>query len=189
MSSVQAAAGVAQTLAARRDEIARGWADLPLFTTVYGGQRDEAVAEATRLADAVVELAGSGRTDDFLAPSFAAVRDVLSRITSERLRSGGDLQQVMDEIGQLRQPMTAIFDGQPGATTVPVGLVAMTELIGSLRVAAVVALLSESDEVVARQRQELMEISTPVIRLWDGIVAVPLIGTLEIGRASCRERV
>jgi rsbT co-antagonist protein RsbR len=112
------------------------------------------------------------------------VRDVLSRITSDRLRSGGDLQQVIDEIGQLRQPMTAIFDGQPGATTVPVGLVAMTELIGSLRVAAVVVLLSESDEVVARQRQELMEISTPVIRLWEGIVAVPLIGTLDSMRSQ-----
>jgi rsbT co-antagonist protein RsbR len=184
VSSGQAAADAAQTLAARRDEIAHGWAGLPLFTTVYGGQRDEAVAEATRLAEAVVDLAESGRTDDFLAPSFAAVRDVLSRITSERLRSGGDLQQVIDEIGQLRQPMTAIFDGQPGATTVPVGLVAMTELIGSLRVAAVVALLSESDEVVARQRQELMEISTPVIRLWEGIVAVPLIGTLDSVRSQ-----
>jgi rsbT co-antagonist protein RsbR len=184
VSSGQAAADAAQTLAARRDEIARGWADLPLFTTVYGGQRDEAVAEATRLAEAVVELAESGRTDDFQAPGFAAVRDVLSRITSERLRSGGDLQQVIDEIGQLRQPMTAIFDGQPDAATVPVGLVAMTELIGSLRVAAVVVLLSESDEVVARQRQELMEISTPIIRLWEGIVAVPLIGTLDSVRSQ-----
>jgi rsbT co-antagonist protein RsbR len=184
VSSGQAAADAAQTLAARRDEIARGWADLPLFTMVYGGQRDEAVAEATRLAEAVVELAESGRTDDFQAPGFAAVRDVLSRITSERLRSGGDLQQVIDEIGQLRQPMTAIFDGQPDAATVPVGLVAMTELIGSLRVAAVVVLLSESDEVVARQRQELMEISTPIIRLWEGIVAVPLIGTLDSVRSQ-----
>ena len=184
MSSEQAAAKVAETLAARQDEIVRGWADLPLFTTVYGGQRDESMAEATRLFDALVELAGSGRTDDFRAPGFAAVREVLSRITSERLRSGGDLQQVLDEIGQLRQPVTAIFDGHPGAVTVPAELVAMTELIGSLRVVAVVVLLGESDEVVARQRMELMEISTPVIRLWEGIVAVPLIGTLDSVRSQ-----
>jgi rsbT co-antagonist protein RsbR len=48
----------------------------------------------------------------------------------------------------------------------------------------VVVLLSESDEVVARQRQELMEISTPIIRLWEGIVAVPLIGTLDSIRSQ-----
>ncbi|HEY1672477.1 MAG TPA: STAS domain-containing protein, partial [Streptosporangiaceae bacterium] len=184
MSTVEAAAGAAQTLSARREEIARDWASLPLFTTVYGGQQDEAFAAAIRLVEAMVELAGSGRADDVRAPSFAIVRDVLSRITSDRLRSGGDLQQVMDEIGQLWIPLTAMFDTHPGAATVPAELLAVTELIGSLRVAAVVVLLSESDEVVARQRQELMEISTPVIRLWEGIVAVPLIGTLDSIRSQ-----
>ena len=184
MSTVEAAAGAAQTLSARREEIARDWASLPLFTTVYGGQQDEAFAAAIRLVEAMVELAGSGRADDVRAPSFAIVRDVLSRITSDRLRSGGDLQQVMDEIGQLWIPLTAMFDSHPGAATVPAELLAVTELIGSLRVAAVVVLLSESDEVVARQRQELMEISTPVIRLWEGLVAVPLIGTLDSIRSQ-----
>ncbi len=184
MSTVEAAAGAAQTLSARREEIARDWAGLPLFTTVYGGQQDEAFAAAIRLVEAMVELAGSGRADDVQAPSFAMVRDVLSRITSDRLRSGGDLQQVMDEIGQLWIPLTEMFDSHPGAATVPAELLAVTELIGSLRVAAVVVLLSESDEVVARQRQELMEISTPVIRLWEGIVAVPLIGTLDSIRSQ-----
>ena len=184
MSSVQAAADAAQTLAARRADIARHWAELPLFTTVYGGQKDDAVAAANRLIEALVELAESGRTEDYRAPGFIAMRDVLSRVTSDRLRSGGDLQQVVDEIGQLREPLTAIFDGQPGATTVPAALIAVIELIGTLRVAAVVVLLGESDEVVARQRQELMEISTPVIRLWEGIVAVPLIGTLDSVRSQ-----
>jgi rsbT co-antagonist protein RsbR len=184
VSSVQATAEAAQTLAARRDEIARGWADLPLFTTVYGGQRDDAVAAASRLLEALVGLAESGRTEDYQAPGFGAIREELSRITSDRLRTGGDLQQVVDEIGQLRDPLTAIFDGHPGATTVPAALIAVTELIGTVRVAAVVTLLGESDEVVARQRQELMEISTPVIRLWEGIVAVPLIGTLDSMRSQ-----
>ncbi|HEY2277197.1 MAG TPA: STAS domain-containing protein [Streptosporangiaceae bacterium] len=184
MSTVEAAAGAAQTLSARREEIARDWASLPLFTTVYGGQQDEAFAAASRLVEAMVELAGSGQADDVRAPSFAVVRDVLSRISSDRLRAGGDLQQVMDEIGQLWIPLTAMFEGHPGAAMVPAELLAVTELIGSLRVAAVVVLLSESDEVVARQRQELLEISTPIIRLWEGIVAVPLIGTLDSIRSQ-----
>ncbi|HEX3752743.1 MAG TPA: STAS domain-containing protein [Streptosporangiaceae bacterium] len=189
MSSVQAASEAAQTLAARREEVAHSWADLPLFTSAYGSQRDEAASAATRLVEAMVELAQSGRIDDYLAPGFTAVREVLSQVTSERLRSGGDAQQVIDEIGQLQQPLTALFDGQSlnghaDTTTVPAALLAVTELIGSLRVAAVVALLGESDEMMARQRQELMEISTPVIRLWEGIVAVPLIGTLDSARSQ-----
>jgi rsbT co-antagonist protein RsbR len=184
VTSVQAVADAGKMLAARREEIARGWADLPLFTTVYAGQRDDAVVAATRLVEALVELAESGQTDNFRAPGFAAVRDVLSRITSDRLRNGGDLQQLIFEIGQLREPVTAMFDGDPSATTVPAALIAASELIGALRVAAVVVLLGESDEVVARQRMELMEVSTPVIRLWEGIVAVPLIGTLDSTRSQ-----
>jgi anti-anti-sigma regulatory factor len=143
-----------------------------------------------------------------LATSAGAFTNFSPPLTGST-RSGGDAQQVIDEIGQLQQPLTALFDGQPlngqspashspdgqspygqpvavqpEAATVPATLLAITELIGSLRVAAVVALLGESDEVVARQRQELMEISTPVIRLWEGILAVPLIGTLDSTRSQ-----
>lgn len=184
VSSVDAAAEAAAVLAARRDEIAKHWADLPLFTTVFAGQRDDAVAAAGELVDALVETGRSGDTDDFRAAGYGAVRKVLSRITSVRLRAGGDLSQVVAEIGQLRQPVKAMFDGDPDATVVPAALLAASELIGTLRVAAVAVVLSESDAVVARQRQELMEVATPVIRLWDGILAVPLIGTLDSSRSQ-----
>ncbi len=179
-----AAAGAAAALAARREEIVRHWADLPLFTTVFAGQRDDAVAAAGRLLDALVETARTGRTDDFRSPGFGAVGDVLSQITSGRLRAGGDLNQVVAELGQLREPVRAILDGEPDASVVPVAVLAASELIGALRVAAVVVLLGESDQVAARQRLELMETATPVIRLWEGIVAVPLIGTLDSSRSQ-----
>jgi rsbT co-antagonist protein RsbR len=38
--------------------------------------------------------------------------------------------------------------------------------------------------VIVRQQQELLDLSTPVIKLWDGIVAVPLIGTLDSERTQ-----
>jgi rsbT co-antagonist protein RsbR len=44
--------------------------------------------------------------------------------------------------------------------------------------------LGEGQELIARQRQQLMELSTPVIKLWDGVVAVPLIGTLDSARSQ-----
>lgn len=186
MSSVDgAAAGAAATaLAERREEIARQWAGLPLFTTVYGGQHDDAMASANRLLDALIDLGRTGRADDFRSPAFASVSDVLSRMTSDRLRSGGDLTQVVAELGQLREPVRAILDGSPDPGVVPVEILGASELIGALRVAAVVVLLGESDDVAARQRHELMEYATPVIRLWEGIVAVPLIGTLDSSRSQ-----
>ena len=184
VSSVDQAADAAAALSARREEIVRGWADLPLFTSVFAGQRDDAEATAGLLLDALIEVARSGQTDDFRAPSFDTIRDVLSRVTSVRLRAGGDFSQIVTEISELREPVQAALDGDPGAAIVPAALVTASDAIGSMRVAAVSVLLGESDEVVARQRQELLETTTPVIRLWEGIVAVPLIGTLDSNRSQ-----
>lgn len=184
MTSVDEAADAAAALSARREDIVRGWADLPLFTSVFAGRRDDAEATAGLLLDALIEVARSGRTDDFGTPSFDTIRDVLSRVTSVRLRAGGELGQIVAEIAELRDPVRAALDGEPGATMVPAALVAASDAIGSVRVAAVAVLLGESDEVVARQRQELLETTTPVIRLWEGIVAVPLIGTLDSNRSQ-----
>jgi rsbT co-antagonist protein RsbR len=44
--------------------------------------------------------------------------------------------------------------------------------------------LSAGEELIARQRQQLLEVATPVIRLWEGVVAVPLIGTLDSARSQ-----
>ncbi len=77
------------------------------------------------------------------------------------------LSQIVAEIGELRGPVKAVFDEAPDAAMVPTALVTASEVVGALRVAAVVALLNESDDAVARQRQELLETTTPVIRLWD----------------------
>jgi len=44
--------------------------------------------------------------------------------------------------------------------------------------------LSAGEELIARQRQQLLEVATPVIKLWDGVVAVPLIGTLDSARSQ-----
>jgi rsbT co-antagonist protein RsbR len=40
------------------------------------------------------------------------------------------------------------------------------------------------EEVISRQEQELLELSTPVVRLWDGVLALPLIGTLDSARTQ-----
>ena len=40
------------------------------------------------------------------------------------------------------------------------------------------------EEVIARQQQELLELSTPVVQLWDGVLALPLIGTLDSARTQ-----
>jgi len=69
-------AAAAAAPSARREDIVRGWADLPLFTAVFAGQRDDDVTTAGVLPDALIEVARSGRADDFRATGFDTIRDV-----------------------------------------------------------------------------------------------------------------
>jgi rsbT co-antagonist protein RsbR len=56
--------------------------------------------------------------------------------------------------------------------------------MGTLRLVVMESALNEGRALIDRQRMELLETATPVIRLWDGIVAVPLIGTLDSARSQ-----
>ncbi|HET8668630.1 MAG TPA: STAS domain-containing protein, partial [Terriglobales bacterium] len=61
---------------------------------------------------------------------------------------------------------------------------AASQLIDSLGLITAESYISAREEVIQRQQQEMMELSTPVVKLWDGIVALPLIGTLDSARTQ-----
>jgi rsbT co-antagonist protein RsbR len=60
----------------------------------------------------------------------------------------------------------------------------ISTLIDHLGLLTTDAALKTREEFITRQQQELMELSTPVVRLWDGILALPLIGTLDSARTQ-----
>ena len=61
---------------------------------------------------------------------------------------------------------------------------AATELLDSLGLYTTEIYQKTREEVIARQQQEMLELSTPVVKLWDGILALPLIGTLDSARTQ-----
>jgi rsbT co-antagonist protein RsbR len=56
--------------------------------------------------------------------------------------------------------------------------------MGTLRLVVMQTTVSAGEELIARQREQLLEVATPVIKLWEGVVAVPLIGTLDSARSQ-----
>jgi len=59
-----------------------------------------------------------------------------------------------------------------------------TELLDRLGLLSTEFHQKAREEVIARQQQEMMELSTPVVKLWDGILALPMIGTLDSARTQ-----
>jgi rsbT co-antagonist protein RsbR len=178
---------VSTFLEQRKEQIAQRWADTPLFRTVFTVSRDEAVEACKAVLEALSEVAVSGRLEDIEAPGFASVRDQLGRMTAARSRSGSTPAQIAGEVAVLRGPVVDLLCEEfadPAAPRAQECALALTLLMGTLRLVVMETALNANAELIERQRQQLLEVATPVIKLWEGTVAVPLIGMLDSARSQ-----
>ncbi|MEW2514423.1 STAS domain-containing protein [Streptomyces sp. NPDC046870] len=186
-----AAASAPQVVSAflerRKEQIAQRWADAPLFRSVFTVSRDEAVEACKAVVDALSDVAVSGRLEDITSPGFTPVRDQLGRMTQTRTRTGSTPAQIADEVAGLRVPVVDLLREEftdPATAQAQECVVALTLLLGTLRLVVMETALDANAELIERQRQQLLEVATPVIKLWEGTVAVPLIGTLDSARSQ-----
>jgi rsbT co-antagonist protein RsbR len=178
---------VAAFLERRREQIAQRWADAALFRTVFTVSRDEAVEACKAVVDALTDVAVTGRLEDITAPGFDRVRDQLGRMADSRARTGSSTSQIAEEVAGLRASITEQLRGEfpdPSQARAQECVLAMTLLMGTLRLVVMETTLSAGKELIERQEQQLLEVATPVIKLWEGTVAVPLIGTLDSARSQ-----
>lgn len=171
----------------RREQIAQRWADAALFRTVFTVSRDEAVEAGRAVVEALAAVAAAGRLEDAEADGFAVVREQLARTAHSRARAGATLAQISSEMDALRPPVNdLLLDelSEAPAEHLRECTTGLTVLMGTLRLVMMEAAMSAGQELINRQRLELLEIATPVIKLWEGIVAVPLIGTLDSARSQ-----
>ncbi|MCV2458859.1 STAS domain-containing protein [Streptomyces sp. ICN988] len=179
---------IREFLRRRREQIAQRWADEPVFRTVFTVSRDEAVEAGKAVVDALAQVADAARVEDPDAAGFTTVREQLARMGAARSRAGLSTAQVSSELAALRAPvenlLVADLPEDASAEHVRACVTTLSVLMGTLRVVVMQTALSEGQALIDRQRLQLLEVATPVIKLWDGIVAVPLIGTLDSARSQ-----
>ena len=114
------------------------------------------------------------------------LRQSLTGISVARGRKGFSPTQTATFVFSLKRP---VFDrlrrdlaDQPGALAQETW--AISSLLDRLGLLTVEAYQKGRDEVISRQQQELLELSTPVVQLWENILAIPLIGTLDSERTQ-----
>ncbi|MFF8731942.1 STAS domain-containing protein [Streptomyces sp. NPDC015171] len=181
-----AARELAAFLERRREQIAQRWADAPLFRTVFTVSRDEAVEACKTVVDALADVASTGRLENLAAPGFDSAREQMGRMAASRARSGYSPAQIAEETAGLRVTTAELLRGEvrDSSDEAQEILLALTVLMGTLSLVIMETTVSAGEELIARQRQQLLEVATPVINLWEGIIAVPLIGTLDSARSQ-----
>jgi len=128
----------------------------------------------------------SGSLDNFEHGSWDEVRDLLSEISGIRARQGSTPSETATFIFSLKQPLFAAL--RDGFGNDPQALADTSWMLGTLLdrfgLYTIEVFQKTRDQVIVRQQQELLELSTPVVKLWDGILALPLIGTLDSARTQ-----
>jgi rsbT co-antagonist protein RsbR len=147
-------------------------------------------AELETQCDSVVSRLAQGCRDgnisDIDAVSFAALRDILTDISRTRALQGFSPTETATFILSLKQPLFAALRitlaREPEELAVET-LVA-SELVDALGLFMMETFQRAREEVIIRQQTEISELSTPVVKLWQGILALPLIGTLDSARTQ-----
>jgi rsbT co-antagonist protein RsbR len=131
------------------------------------------------------DAAQSGNLTDIEAPEWAKAREMLGGVSRSRAVQGFSPSETAMFIFSLKQPLFARLRQEvKDAEALAEELWAATVLLDRLGLYTTEVYQKGREAVITRQQQELLELSTPVVRLWQGILAVPLIGVLDSARTQ-----
>jgi rsbT co-antagonist protein RsbR len=127
-----------------------------------------------------------GNLTDVNTAAWAESREFLTGVSRSRTRQGFTPSETATFIFSMKQPLFARLrremEHEPAALADE--LWAATVILDKLGLFTTEVYQKNREEVIARQQQELLELSTPVVVLWEGVLALPLIGTLDSARTQ-----
>ncbi len=135
---------------------------------------------------AFTQAVQSGAEADIAADDWREVRDLLNEISRAQARQGFTPAATATFIFSLKQPLFTQLRQHYNHNPTMLGdvLWAITRLLDKLGIYTTELHQQRRDEIIQRQQEEMLELSTPVVELWEGILALPLIGTLDSMRTQ-----
>jgi rsbT co-antagonist protein RsbR len=115
---------------------------------------------------------------------WAPVREVVARIARSRAKQGFTPTENATFIFSLKQPLFTTLQRELPAESLAQQMWEITLILDALGLFTAETYQKGREEIIARQSQELLELSTPVVQLWTGVLALPLIGTLDSARTQ-----
>jgi rsbT co-antagonist protein RsbR len=178
---------LASVLARHREKILKQWQrELAALTGKARLSAEETRRQADEFFDGFMSALASGAGADIDAAEWKPLRLFLEKLSRDRVLAGFSSDETATFIFSLKRGLFEAVSGESrrSAQQVALDLWAITELLDKLGLYTVKAFQRTREEVINRQQTELLELSTPVVKLWDGILALPLIGTLDSARTQ-----
>lgn len=179
---------LAEVISRHQDRIRKEWID----GMTKSMQRSDLMSKVEleeqggALLSAIVEGAKSSEAADLSGPGWAAAKQLLQEISASRARQGFTPSETATFVLSVKQPVFVTLRQElaKNQDDLFAAIWTATQLIDRLALLTAEAHMATREEIIARQQHEVLELSTPVVKLWDGIVALPIIGTLDSARTQ-----
>jgi rsbT co-antagonist protein RsbR len=180
---------IPSTLQVYKEEILEDWIQEQLASS---DRRTDLISEfelrqqSAEFLEALRQASHGASLVDITTPQWDDVREILTRLSRSRTEQGFTASETATFIFSLKKPLFAHLRQEVGenAGTLAEESWAATVLLDKLGLFTTEVHQQSREAVIARQQQELLELSTPVVKLWEGILTLPLIGTLDSARTQ-----
>jgi rsbT co-antagonist protein RsbR len=158
-------------------------ADLRGDTRVTEAELSEQTAEFLRVLG---ESADDGAWEEIGSAKLTPVRKFLEEMSRARVNQGFTPEQTATFVFSLKKPLFGQLREKLGKdpNALAEEIWNATELLDNLGIHTFNTYQKFREEIINRQRDEILELSTPVVKLWDGVLALPIIGTVDSVRAQ-----
>lgn len=178
---------LAVLLRQREAEILSEWVTLQTEETGRRGVDSRQMRQESRdFLGALVVALERGDISAVDGEAWADVRSILEKTTESRMNQGLSASEVATFVFSLKQPVFELLRREAGSDAQLLGsnIWAVTLLMDKLGLYVMESYQKGRNQIIQRQQEEMLELSTPVVQLADGILALPLIGTLDSARTQ-----
>lgn len=181
--SAEESARLAAVLDEHTDAITKRWAE------VLGGSLRGRITEA-ELRGQVQDIhralgeALQGGPFSLDGDKAASLRSVLADLSATRARQGFSASETAVTVFGLKEALISVMGVQNGDPRTLADFVAASAMIDELGLSTFETYARTREELIVDQAEQLLELATPVVKLWEGVVAIPLVGTLDSARAQ-----
>lgn len=180
---------ISKLLSKKRKQILEDWMTNQLADS---GLREDLISneelrqQSTELLESLIPALNAKSIENFQSSELETVYEILSGISISRARQGFSPRETGAFVFSLKEALMQSLETE--LKDKPLDLFEaskkINKLLDNFGIVTFETFIKGREEVILRQTDEIAEISTPVIRVWDGIVALPIIGTLDSSRTQ-----
>lgn len=118
-------------------------------------------------------------------PRWKELRELLGEISKSRAMQGFTPSETATFVFSFKEPLfRRLREDVSDAEVLAAQIWQATELLDAFGLYTTEVFLKTREDLVRRAQEDMLELSTPVVKLWEGILALPLIGTLDSARTQ-----